>query len=766
MSRTAPSRRTLLSTLGLAGVAGSTAGMAGPVEASTPHGQVEAAPAGAPNIIVVLLDDLGYSDLDCYGGEIGTPHIDAMAREGAQYTNFHTTGVCSATRVALLTGLNHHSAGMGWLADADNGTPGYRGDMTHAAPTIAEHFHARGWSTYHIGKWHVNSVKTDANLGDPANWPLQRGFDRAYWFHGHSSDYFRPAEFREGNSVIEIEARDDYYVTDDLTDRAIADIRRHQAMSPDTPFLMYLAHAAPHSPLQSRAEDMTAVRGRYDAGWDAVRRERLDRQKASGVAPSGAVLPERDANVPEWSTLPPEQQALHARYMEAYAGVVRRIDWNMGRLMKALKDLQLDENTIVAIMSDNGGSPDAGPNGSPNLLAGGAGGVTPTQAHAMIDEIGGRDTCVAYSTGWAMASCTPFRMYKHHTFGGGVADPLIVRWPKGVKAPGELRRQYLHVIDLIPTLMDAAGIVPLTTTPAGARAKPIEGLSVAATLSDPAAPTVRREQYFEMEGKRAYHADGWEIVSSRQYGQPLDVDRWELFDVSTDYNQTTDVSAEHPDKLSELDRKWWAAARHYQVLPMDLRTTAERYFTSMSEGGGRSRWDIVPPMERLLAHGAPALFGRSHVIEVRLAPGGVGDGVLVAYGNMFLGCALYVKDGRLIYEAQARPHRYAIEMSVALPKDARVIRLECRMRQRPFIGRLTLSVDDVVVGEIAERRLIFGRPYQGLEVGRNGGVPVSLAYSDAFPYQGRIEGVTVTLDTSVYSPEEQDSLRAMFSGRR
>jgi arylsulfatase len=766
MTGSSPSRRTLLSALGLAGVVGNGPALAGSPEASAQSGEVGTAPTGAPSIIVVLLDDLGYSDLGCYGGEIGTPHIDAMAREGAQYTNFHTTGVCSATRVALLTGLNHHSAGMGWLADADNGTPGYRGDMTQAAPTIAEHFHAQGWSTYHVGKWHVNSVKTDANLGDPANWPLQRGFDRAYWFHGHSSDYFRPAEFREGNSVIEIEAADDYYITDDLTDRAITDIRRHQAMSPGKPFLLYLAHAAPHSPLQSRAEDLAVFRGRYDHGWDAVRRERLDRQKASGVAPASAVLPERDTNVPEWSSLSPEQQRVHARYMEAYAGVVARIDWNMGRLLQALKDLKLDENTVVAIMSDNGGSPDAGPNGSPNLLAGGAGGVTVEQAYRMIDEIGGRDTCVAYSMGWAMASCTPFRMYKHHTFGGGIADPLIVRWPNGVQAAGELRHQYVHVIDLAPTLFDAAGIAPLTATPAGTRAKPIEGLSVAASLADPVAPTMRREQYFEMEGKRAYHADGWEIVSSRHYGQPLDADRWELFDASTDFNQTTDLSAAHPDRVRALDRKWWAAARRFQVLPMDLRTTAERYFTSMAEGGGRARWDIIPPMERLLSHGSPALFGRSHVIEVRLAPNGVADGVLLAYGNMFLGCALYVKDGRLVYEAQARPHRYAIEKSEPLADDARVIRLECAMRQRPFLGRLTLSVDDIVVGEIAERRLIFGRPYQGLEVGRNGGVPVSLAYPDAFPYQGQIEGVTVTLDTSVYSAEEQEALRTMFSGRR
>ena len=763
--REAPSRRTILSSLGLAGVATGAAAIGGSAKAREQGQARSTAPTDAPNVIVVLLDDLGYSDLGCYGGEIATPHIDGMASRGAQYTNFHTTGVCSATRVALLTGLNHHSAGMGWLADADNGTPGYRGDMTHAAPTIAEHFHARGWSTYHVGKWHVNSVKTDANLADPANWPLQRGFERAYWFHGHSSDYFRPAEFREGNSTIEIEASDDYYVTDDLTDRAIADIRRHQAMSPEKPFLMYLAHAAPHSPLQARDEDLAAVKGRYDGGWDALRTERLDRQKASGVAPADAVLPERDANVPQWSGLSYDEQKLHARYMEAYAAVVARIDWNMGRLLKALSDLDLDENTIVAIMSDNGGSPDAGPGGTPNLLAGGAGGVSAAQAVAMIDEIGGRDTCSAYSLGWAMASCTPFRMYKHHTFGGGVADPLVVHWPAGVKQVGTLRRQYLHIIDLLPTLLDAAGVGPLATASGGAAAKPIEGLSLAASFQDANAPTVRREQYFEMEGKRAYHADGWEIVSSRKYGQPLEADQWELFDVRSDYNQTSDVGAANPGKLREMEAKWWAAARGHQVLPMDLRTTAERYFASMAEGGGRARWDLTPPMERLLAHGSPTLFGQSHSIEVRLAPGGVADGVLVAYGNMFLGCALYVKDGRLVYEAQARPNRYAIEPQARLSSDTRVIRLECKMRQRPFAGSLTLSVDGVVVGEIAERRLIFGRPYQGLEIGRNGGVPVSLAYADAFPFQGAIEGVTINVDTSAYSAAEQAGLSAMFTSR-
>lgn len=761
---TAPrlSRRSVMSAVGLSGVAASLVTNGAAQASAKDEDASRSAPAGAPNIIVVLLDDLGYSDFGCYGGELATPHVDRMAQQGALYSNFHTTAVCSATRASLLTGLNHHSAGMGWLADADNGTPGYRGDLTHEAPTIAEHFRARGWSTYHVGKWHLNSVKTDTNLGDPVNWPLQRGFEQAYWFHGHSSDYFRPAEVREGNATIEIEPSDDYYITDDLTDRAIADIRRHRAMMPEKPFLMYLAHAAPHSPLQARAEDLERVRGRYDAGWDAVREARLARQKTLGVAPADAVLPERDANVPQWEGLSADERRLHARYMEVYAAVVERLDWNMGRLFKALEDLGVDDETIVVLLSDNGGSPDAGPNGTPNLLAGGAGGASPAQALAMIDEIGGPDSCAAYSLGWAMASCTPYRMYKHHTFGGGVADPLIIRWPGGVQDPGAIRRQYTHVIDLLPTLIEAAGLEPLTAK-AGRAVKPIEGLSFVETLGTPDAPTVRREQYYEMEGKRAYHADGWEIVSSRNYGQPLETDRWELFDARTDYNQTTNLADQHPDKVRDLETRWWAAARRYQVLPMDIRTTAERYFASMADGGGRARWELTPPMERLLSHGSPTLFGQSHSIEVRLAPGGVGDGVLVAYGNMFLGCTLFVKDGRLVYEAQARPHRYAMEMAEPLSPDARVIRLECTMAQRPFTGSLRLLVDGEVVGEIAERRLIFGRPYQGLEIGRNGGVPVSLAYKDAFPFQGVIEGVTIDVDTSAYSDAEQAAMAARFS---
>jgi arylsulfatase len=761
MSNVKITRRTLVSGMGLGGMAiGATAN----VKAGAWRNNPDRAPAKAPNILVMMLDDLGYADFDCYGGEIGTPNADRLAKNGALYSNFHTTAVCSASRAALLTGLNHHSVGMGWLADADNGTPGYRGDLSHDAPTMAEHFRARGWATYHIGKWHLNSVVNDSNLGDPANWPLQRGFDRAYWFHGHSSDYFRPAEFREGNSTIEIEPSDDYYVTDDLTDRAIADVRRHQAMAPDKPFFMYVAHAAPHSPLQARPEDMPPVIGRYDRGWDSVRDTRLARQKEFGLVPRNAELPDRDANVKAWDVLTADEKRVHARYQEVYAAVVRRLDWNIGRLTDALQEADLLDNTIVVLTSDNGGAPDAGPDGTPNLLAGSAGGVSIAQAAEMIDAIGGPDSCAAYPMGWAMASCTPYRMYKHHTFGGGIADPLIVHWPAGIRQPGAIRRQYVHVIDLLPTLLAAAGIEPLRT--AGARsAKPIEGASNLASFSDPAAPSARTEQYYEMEGKRAYHADGWEIVSSRNYGQPLEADRWELFDARRDFNQRHDLSERYPEKLAELERKWWTAAERYQVLPLDLRTTAERYFASLAEGGGRSRWTIHPPMERLLAHGSPPMLGRSHSIEARVVIGPEDEGVIAAYGNMFLGCVLYIKDGELIYEAQARPHRY--EIRTPAPRSGREhrIRFECRMTQRPFTGSATLSVDGRQVGAIAERRLMFGRPYQGLEVGRNGGVPVSLSYPDAFPYTGKIRSVVVDVDTSPYTQSENDTLAAMLKKR-
>ncbi len=761
MSPKSPSRRNLISAIGLGGVAaGLGAGRAKAEPTISPPTSTQA-PVGAPNIIVLLMDDLGYSDLGCYGGELLTPHYDSLARTGGQYTNFHTTAVCSSTRAALLTGLNHHSAGMGYLADVDNGTPGYRGDLAHDALTMAEHFGAQGWATYHVGKWHLNSFKTDTNLGDPVNWPLQRGFERAYWFHGYSSDYFRPAEFREGNSSLEIEAGEDYYISDDLTDRAISDLRRHHAMTPDKPFFLYLAHAAPHTPIQARSEDLARVGGRYDMGWDALRADRLERQKVLGVAPVDAVLPERDLQVPAWNTLSADEQKLHARYMEVYAAVVERLDWNMGRLLSALEELGVGDDTIIVVMSDNGGSPDAGPTGTPNLLSAGAGGATLQQNLAMFDEIGGRDSCPGYSLGWAMASCTPFRMYKHHTFGGGVSDPLLIRWPKGLEEQGKVRRQYVHVIDILPTLLEAAKVEPLAHL-AGQAAKPIEGLSFAASFATANAPTVRREQYFEMEGKRAYHTDDWEVVSSRNYGQPLEVDRWQLFDARRDYNQTKDLSAQHPDKVRELEALWWAAARRYQVLPLDLRTTAERYFAGVVGGGGRQRWEIVPPMERFMVQASPPLFGHTYSVEVHLAPRSWGEGVLFSYGSMFLGCALYVKDGKLIYEAQARPNRYAIETTAPLSRNARVIRLETTLSQRPFLGTSRLMVDGEVVGDLPQRQMFFGRPYQGFEVGRNGGVPVSLSYRDAFPYSGKIEKVIVDIDTSAYTQEELDAMARRF----
>ena len=351
-----------------AGAAAAEAGVPRRAGGANRSGRQEA--AGRPNVVVILVDDVGYSDFGCYGGEIATPQVDALARDGVRYANFRTTGVCSATRASLLTGLNPHSAGIGWLTELDTGSPGYRGDLTHAAPTLAETLRAGGYATYHCGKWHLNYFETSGAVGPTDNWPLQRGFDRSYWFHSHSTDFFRPASMLEGNQHLRPARGDDYYITDDLTDRAIAYLHEHHAEAPDRPFFLYLAHPAAHSPLQARREDMLAVRGRYDAGWDEIRRARLARQKAMGLVPQGARAPEPGPGVQPWQSLSSDERRLYARYMEAYAACVARLDFNIGRLVEAMRELGLLDDTLLMVGSDNGGSPDGGPRGTTNLLAG------------------------------------------------------------------------------------------------------------------------------------------------------------------------------------------------------------------------------------------------------------------------------------------------------------------------------------------------------------------------------------------------------------
>jgi arylsulfatase len=399
---------------------------------------VAKAPAGAPNIVVIVLDDVGFGDLGCFGGEIRTPAMDALAANGLRYANFRTCAMCSPTRAALLTGLNHHSAGMGWLADIDSGYPGYRGDLTHEAATLAEVLREAGWSTLMIGKWHLNSAASTGANGPYDNWPTSRGFERAYWFQGHSTDYFKPCELFDGIAPVEPPERPDYFACDDFTDRAIEYLRTQKALSPDKPFLLYVGYPGAHSPLQARARERYAYRGAYDAGWDVVRAARLERQRRAGLVPDTTSLPPLSPGAQSWDTLSAQEQRLYARYMEVYAALVTNVDANIARLLATLDDLGARDNTLIMVFSDNGGSAEGTPTGTPNVFAPAFGRPVPVpEASRLFDVMGEDGTFPHYPIGWSCASNTPFRMYKQYAHLGGVADPLIVAWPQRIAARGE-----------------------------------------------------------------------------------------------------------------------------------------------------------------------------------------------------------------------------------------------------------------------------------------------------------------------------------------
>lgn len=737
--------------------------MAATVDAATPFYPAEAKPAaGSPNILVIILDDIGFSDLGCYGSEIPTPNIDRLARGGLKYTNFRTTAMCSPTRAALMTGLNHHSAGMGWLADADIGFPGYRGDLTHEAPTMAEILRDGGYSTYHVGKWHVNAERSNGPLGPTDNWPNARGFDRAHWFMGHSADFFAPADLYEDNSALTGDLPEDYYTTDAFTTKAMAYLNQQASLDPDKPFLLQLAYNAAHSGLQARPEDRDRFKGAYDIGWDAIRDRRLARQKDLGILPPDAVLPPRNPGIKAWSDLSDKERRVYARYMEVYAGIIHRLDVNIGRLIEFLETRKLIDNTLVVLFSDNGASPEGTPDGTPNLLAT-AGGIALDldEALSLYDQMGDGDTYPHYPMGWGMASNTPFKMYKQYTFLGGICDPLILHWPAGIKAYGQTRRQFTHVIDILPTVLDVAGIA----APArynGRAAKPIEGASFRATFADQAAPPARTEQYFEMGGQRAYHADGWEAVALHDRGKPYDSDVWALYDLAGDPTQIRDLSQMHPDRLADLKARFIAAAERYDVFPLDDRNVVLKIIAERQRHPARPHWEFFPPFDPISAGTGPQPGGRSHRIAVTIDRASTDQqGVLVALGNMYAGWVLYVRDNRLHYEHNHIPRFDGFSISEPLPAGRITVEFAMAMTERPFVGTGNLSVEGKVMATHPFKRVLFAAPFEGITIGRDGRGRVSRSFRGANAFQGRIEKVVFDIDTA--PPTMQEIRRFLLS---
>ena len=712
--------------------------------------------ADAPNVVVVLVDDLGFADLGCYGSEIPTPHIDRLAERGVQFTNFHVTPMCSPTRSALLTGVNPHRAGAGHVANSDPGFPGYAAEMADDVATAAEIFRDAGYHTMAIGKWHLTKDADLSDAGPRHSWPLQRGFDRFYGVLDAFTNLHHPHRLVQDNHTVEVDAYpEDYYVTDDLTDRAIDYIRHAKASNPRQPFFCYFAHIAVHAPLQCKPEDHDRHRGRYDAGWDELRRQRHARQVDLGLLPPGTPLPPPNAEpgdeAPPWDSLDPDDQALYARYMEVYAAMVDSVDQSVGRLQRALEDLGEADNTIFLFLSDNGASREGEAAGTTayfrTLVSKNA---TDIEDHDFDlerrDLAGTARALVHYPRGWAMASNTPFRLYKINTHAGGHSVPFILHWPAGQRARGR-RDQWAHVTDLLPTLCELAGI-DAPTERHGTVLQPWNGTSLAPVLADPVAAHERGGQYMEMSGHRGYFEGDWEIVTRHEDLTPFGDHEWELYHLAQDRTETTDLADEHPEIVAELAAKWEAAARQNQVYPLDEGSRLRYVIRPDYELPFEDPVRIVAGTHTLERYRSQLLIQwRSFDIDIDLDFARGDRGMLVAHGDQGGGYALYVDDsdelifvhngyGRLT-EMRCGPLDHgtnAISVAVVAPGHWR--------------WNVAVSVAGVERNRVDDLLLLGAMaPFEGIDVGIDRRSPVSWEVYERhgpYPFTGDLRSVTYT----------------------
>ena len=711
-------------------------------------------PTGAPNIVVILVDDLGYADLGCYGSEIETPVIDGLAARGLRFTNFHSTPMCSPTRAALLTGRDPHSVGVGTVAHSDPGFPGYAMEIAQDTATMAEILSDHGWATYMVGKWHLTKDSDQSDAGPRHSWPCQRGFDRYYGFLDAFTNLHHPHRLVEDNHAVEIDQYpDDYYFTDDITDRAISMIRAGKAADPTKPFLLYLAHGAVHAPLHAKPVDMAKYRGRYQAGWDALRAERYRRQVELGVVEPGTELAPRNTEpgdeVAAWDDLSDRDRELFARHMEVFAGMVDNIDQNTGRLLAALDDLGELDNTIVVFTSDNGASREGEAVGTSAYMVHLLQGDDVDADLARLDLIGGPQTTPHYPRGWAMAGNTPFRLYKINTHAGGHSVPFIVSWPDGLAHlgatdAGGVRRQYAHISDLLPTLLDVAGV----EAPAERRGRllqPIAGTSFAPALGDPAAPAARTQQFYEMIGHRGYYRDGWEIVTRHRPMTPFSDDEWELYHLAEDPTELHDLAAEQPERVRDLAAAWEREAWRNQVYPLDEGTSIKYLVRPPRSAVYREPvtiWAGTPTLERWRSLQLIWFRPLTITAHVSFEPGD--QGVLVSHGDQAAGYALYVLDDDLHFVHNDGRGRLRKVRTGPIPAGARRLTADLAA-PGGNVWSVTLGVDGVEGPTLTDVPMLYGMaPFEGITVGSDPRSPVSWPLHEAhgsFAYTGLLRSV-------------------------
>jgi len=668
----------------------------------------------APNVLLIVLDDVGFAQLGCYGSDISTPVIDGLANEGLRLANFHTTALCSPTRSCLLTGRNHHNNGMGRIADLAMGYPGYCGEIPKENGFLSEILAAQGYAALAVGKWHLTPEDETSMAAPRWTWPLGRGFQRWYGFHGGETHQFVPSLYHDNHAVTPPKTIEEgYHLSADLADQAIHYIGDLRAVDVDQPFFMYFCTGACHSPHHAPREWIERYGGQFDQGWDAWRERTFARQLDMGLLPAGTALSERPPWVPSWADLEPEDQRVAARFMECFAAFLSYTDAQIGRLLDFLAATGDLDNTLVILVSDNGASSEGGKAGSINdARLANFDPSTAAELRQRIDELGGPGAHNNYPWGWTMAGNTPFKRWKREVHEGGVADPCIVHWPARLgAAAGGIRRQFTHAIDVLPTVLELIGIEAPDEI-AHVTQRPIDGTSFAYLLGvdGTSAPGQHVTQYFEMFGSRAIVHDGWKAVTFKPMAPmyddglsvdaPFDDDVWELYHVAEDLSETVDLAQSEPARLAEMIELWWQEAAHNQVLPIDNRILHAFLNPKPDRRRPRNRFIYYPNGSPVPETVAVDTRNRSHTIcvSVSIPPGLVPEGTLLAQGSGLGGWSFHILDGRLRYVHNLyAKERYLINSETVIGPGEHELAFVYE-RTGEHTGTARLLCDDVVVG--------------------------------------------------------------------
>jgi arylsulfatase len=727
------------------------------------------APENAPNILFIVLDDVGYAQLGCYGSDIATPNMDRLAAEGLQYTNFHTAAMCSPTRSCLLTGRNHHTNGMGCIAEYAMGFPGYNSKIPKENGFLSEILSMHGYACYALGKWHLTPEDETNMAATKKRWPLGRGFERFYGFLGGHTDQYEPNLIYDNHYTTPPKSiAEGYHLNEDLADKAIEFITDLKNIDPEKPFFMYFAPGAMHAPHQAPQEWIDKYKGKFDQGWEKWRREVYQRQLDAGIIPQGTELPPRPEWIQDWETLSDDEKRLYARFMEVFAGFFEHTDYHVGRVIDFLKDIGQYDNTLIILVSDNGASSEGGPHGSINeACLYNSVPFTVEENLKMIDKLGGPESYPNYPWGWTWAGNTPLKRWKRETHEGGVADPMIVNWPTGIASKGEKRRQYCHAIDLVPTVLEVLDLDPPEKID-GTGQSPIEGTGFAYTFENGESEDRHLTQYYEMAGCRAIYHKGWKAVAWHQiwrlFWEPADFDddRWELYHVAEDFSESRDLSEQFPDKLRELQDLWWAEAGRYKVLPLDNRM-AQRVLEFRSSHERVRKEYIYYPFGAPVGEGAAVdTKNRSHEIsaEVEIPPEGA-EGVLLAHGGRYGGYTFYMKDRKLHYVYNfLNLQRHRITSEAEIPHGPCILKFQYEKTGAEKlgaggVGRLFIDDRQVAQGEIPRTMGIrYHLADDGLCCGYDGQTPATEDYRSPFRFTGKLNRVVVKTSGERYYDQD------------